>query len=69
MRGQKKLATTDEHGVARVNFPEQQAITDIHRSFQIAARFDPDRKDEQYQRSTSLTIEYYAVTPGPDGRP
>ena len=63
VRGHKEVVTTDDKGVARVSFPEQATITDIHRSFQIAVRFDPERTDEKYQRSTSLTIEYYAVTP------
>jgi hypothetical protein len=63
VRGRKQVITTDDKGVARISFPEQAAITDIHRSFQVAARFDPERTDQNYQRSTSLTIEYYAVTP------
>jgi hypothetical protein len=61
--GAKTRATTDADGVARIAYPEDDAITDIHQSFQIAARFDPNREDAQYLPSTSLTIEYYAVTP------
>jgi hypothetical protein len=61
--GAKTIATTDVNGVARVACPEQDGITDIHQTFQIAARFDPNRADAQYLPSTSLTVEYYAVTP------
>jgi hypothetical protein len=63
VQGAKQTVTTDANGVARVSYPEQEAITDIHRTFQIAARFDPQREDAQYLPSTSLTIEYYAMTP------
>jgi hypothetical protein len=62
VHGAKQTAKTDEHGIARVSYPEQAAITDIHQTFQIAARFDPDRADTKYLPATSLTIEYYAVT-------
>ena len=64
VKGKRQTATTDENGVARVTYPEQTGITDIHRTFQIAARFDPERTDENFQPATSLSIEYYAVTPG-----
>ncbi len=61
--GKTQTVTTNAAGVARVSYPEQEGITDIHRSFQTGARFDPDRKDAEFQPATSLTVEYYAVTP------
>jgi hypothetical protein len=60
--GSKKTATTDAKGVARVEYPDQQKVTSIHQTYQIAARFDPDRKDAEYAPATSLMVEYYAVT-------
>lgn len=63
VHGAKQIVTTDAAGIARVSYPEQQAITNIHQTYQIAARFDPDHSDPQYLPSTSLTVEYYAVTP------
>ena len=63
VHGAKQTIKTDAHGVARASYPEQSAITDIHQTFQVAARFDPERQDPQYLAATSLTIEYYAVTP------
>jgi hypothetical protein len=67
VHGSKKVAKTNAEGVARVDYPEQQEITNIHQTFQVAARFDPERTDKVYQRATSLTIEYYAVTPDASG--
>ena len=61
--GSKQTIKTNAHGVARVTYSDQSAIQDIHQTYQIAARFDPDRHDPQYLPSTSLTIEYYAMTP------
>lgn len=63
VHGAKQIVTTDAAGVARVTYPEQHAIANIHQTYQIAARFDPDHSDSQYLAATSLTIEYYAVTP------
>jgi hypothetical protein len=63
VQGAKRIVTTNADGAARATYPDQEAITDIQQTFQIAARFDPDRSDPQYLSSTSLTIEYYAVTP------
>lgn len=63
VHGKKQAATTDERGVARVSYPEQAAIADIHQTFQVAARFDPDGADAEFLPATSLTVEYYAVTP------
>jgi photosystem II stability/assembly factor-like uncharacterized protein len=63
VHGAKQTIKTDANGLARVSYPEQSAITDIHQTFQVAARFDPQHDDPAYLPSTSLTIEYYAVTP------
>jgi hypothetical protein len=62
-KGKRQVAKTDANGIARVVYPDQDAITDIHRTFQIAARFDPERQDGEFSPAASLTIEYYAVTP------
>lgn len=61
--GAKQVIKTDANGVARANFREQEKTDNIHQTYQIAARFDPDRADADYLPSTSLTIEYYARTP------
>ena len=61
--GKTTTATTNENGVARVDYPEQQKITDIHKSFQLCARFDPERKDGEHLPATTIVWEYYAVTP------
>jgi hypothetical protein len=63
VKGKRQTAKTDENGIARIAYPEQAGITAIHRTFQIAARFDPERKDDELHPSTSLVIEYYAMTP------
>jgi hypothetical protein len=61
--GAKQVVKTDANGVARVNYREQEKTDDIHQTYQVAARFDPERADADYLPSTSLTIEYYALTP------
>jgi hypothetical protein len=63
VHGAKQTVTTDARGVARVTYPEQAAITDVHQTFQAAARFDPAGVDKDFLPATSLTVEYYAVTP------
>lgn len=62
VHGAKQLVPTNEKGVARVEYPEQAQTTNIHQTYQIAARFDPDRTDAEFGPSTSLMVEYYAVT-------
>jgi hypothetical protein len=61
--GARRTATTDANGVARLEYRDQEKTTDIHQTYQIAARFDPDHNDAEYSPATSLTVEYYAVTP------
>jgi photosystem II stability/assembly factor-like uncharacterized protein len=63
VHGSKQTITTDATGVARAIYTDQSAVTDIHQTYQLAARFDPQREDPAYLPATSLTIEYYAVTP------
>ncbi len=46
-----------------VSYRDQEATTDIHQTYQVGARFDPECTDAEYLPSTSLTIEYYALTP------
>ena len=61
--GAKQVVKTDANGVARVNYRDQETTTDIHQTYQVAARFDPERTDAEYLPATSYTIEYYALTP------
>jgi hypothetical protein len=61
--GAKQTSKTDANGVARVEYRDQEKTTNIHQTYQIAARFDPERKDAEYAPATSLTVEYYALTP------
>ena len=61
MRGKRQIVKTKADGVARVEYPDQSGITEIHRTFQVAARFDPEQKDETFQSATSLVVEYYAA--------
>ena len=63
VEGKVTLATTNRDGVARVDYPEQNEVTDIHKSFQICARFNPDGDIAGYLPATSTVWEYYAVTP------
>jgi hypothetical protein len=63
MHGAKQSVMTGSDGVARADYPDQNVVTDIHQTYQIAARFGPDRCNSQYLPATSLTLEYYAVTP------
>jgi hypothetical protein len=61
--GSKQTVTTDANGVARAEYRDQEKTTNIHQTYQISARFDPERKDAEYSPATSLTVEYYALTP------
>ena len=62
MSGRTSVATTDENGVARADYPEHDKITDPHKSFQICARFDPQRTDRHYIGSTTVVLHHYALT-------
>jgi hypothetical protein len=61
--GAKQTAITDANGVARVEYRDQEKTSNIHQTYQAAARFDPERRDAEYSPATSLTVEYYALTP------
>jgi hypothetical protein len=63
VHGAKQVVKTDERGVARVDYPEQQKVTFVHQSYQICARFNPDHAVAGFVPSTSVVMEYYAVTP------
>jgi hypothetical protein len=68
VHGDKQIAKTNDQGVARFDLRDQEKATSIHQTYQIAARFDPDRKDDQFLPSTSLMLEYYALTMNADGK-
>jgi hypothetical protein len=63
VKGKITRGETDEKGVARVDYPEQQKVESVHKSFQVCARFNPDQKIAGFVPSTSMVMEYYAVTP------
>jgi hypothetical protein len=63
VKGKKTVVKTDAHGVARVDYPEQAEVTNIHKSFQICARFNAEGETAGYVPATSMVMEYYAVTP------
>lgn len=63
VHGAKQIVKTDERGVARVEYPEQRKVTFVHQSYQICARFNADHAAAGFVPSTSVVMEYYAVTP------
>ena len=64
VHGRKTIAVTDASGTARVDYPEQDEITETTKSFQVCARFDPEHNDPDYIASTSVVMEYYAFRKG-----
>ena len=62
VEGKRTIARTNTEGVARVDYAEQDAITDVHKSFQLCVRFDPEGEDPDYISTMSAVWEYYAVT-------
>lgn len=62
-KGKKQVVTTNERGVARVEYPEQDKITSVHKTFQVCARFNAEGKVEGFVPAVSVVMEYYAMTP------
>jgi len=68
--GRLLTACTDANGIAHVSLPEFDVVEDIHLSYQLVARFNPDRTDPDYQPAQSLQFELYANSrPDPPIKP
>ena len=60
----ESTAVTDAEGRARIDLTEAFAgETDIHLSYTVTARFDPDGGDRRFQPARSGEYNAYAVTP------
>ena len=60
--GRTVVVTTDEDGVARVDYPEHDKVTNPHMAFEICARFDPSHTDRYHIGSTTVVLNHYALT-------
>jgi hypothetical protein len=51
---------TDANGKATLDLPEFNAVTDIHASYQMVIRFNPDGQYPDYRSAELPQLEYYA---------
>ena len=62
MKAGGKIVTirTDTSGHAKLDLPEFDGITDIHRSYQLVIRFNPDGQYPNFKPAQLPQLEYYA---------
>jgi hypothetical protein len=58
--GKSVTVKTDAAGHAKLALPEYNGITNIHSSYQLVVRFNPDGQYPEYQPSQLPQFEFYA---------
>jgi hypothetical protein len=58
--GKSITLRTNDRGQAALDLPEFNGIADIHASYQMVIRFNPDHTDLQYNSAQLPQLEYYA---------
>jgi len=58
--GKTAAVHTDSNGEAKLELPEFNGITNIHASYQMVIRFNPDKKYRDYKPAQLPQLEYYA---------
>lgn len=58
--GKSLTVRTGANGTALLTLPEFDGIENIHASYQIVVRFNPDHRDPDYQPAQLPQLEYYA---------